>query len=123
MSRRLRDLRRLDARTVKWWHEWLAGVQQGCCHFEYAMDDRFVYSVCMGWLDHEIAWKIGRQPPGYGCQCDFEFDFEMPYDVESGAVDDTTTVVGDTPDWKAVATDMKREARRVAEAWVGKEDR
>lgn len=121
MSRCFRDLKRLNGMTVKRWWEWLNDVQQGCCHLEYAQDDKYVYSVCMGWLGDMIAWKIGRQSHNNAMQCDFDIDFEMPYNEESGEVDDTTAFLGDEFDWKEVAKDMKREAKRVAEAWIEKE--
>ena len=108
--------------------EWLHARQMGCCSICFATDDRYNYSVCIGWHDGghgwEVAWKIGRQTTNNIMQCDFAVDFEMPYSDESGDVDDTLEtidVVDGKPagyrSWAELASRMRREARRVWRDW------
>lgn len=144
MSRALPELRRLNGKVVKSWWDWLVETQYGCCSLEYESDDRHRYCVCMGWHDYDregcwkIAWKIGRQSRRNIMQCDFDVDFEMPYVEATGDVDDTLVVLGSPEkvkvdetvsvlksppiEWDEVAKDMKREARRIAKEWIGKEN-
>lgn len=112
---------------LKQWWDSLTATKCGCCHLEYAVDDndRQVYSVCMGWHDADdrpvIAWKIGRQSSISAMQCDFDFDFEMPYDPESGEVDDTLVTIETEPaDWNEIVKDIRAAARRIAKTWVDK---
>ena len=108
--------------------KWLHAQQMGCCSICFATDDRYNYSVCIGWHDGghgwEVAWKIGRQTTNNIMQCDFDVDFEMPYSDESGDVDDTLEtieVVGGKPvgyrSWAELASRMRDEARRVWHDW------
>ncbi len=141
MSRGFPNLKMINAKTVRGWWDWLVEAQCGCCHVEYARDDRHAYSVCMGWHDcglegWKIAWKIGRQSHRNIMQCDLDVDFDMPYVEETGDVDDTLVVLGSPTEvkdnetisvlrsprikWGEVAKDMKREARRIAKDWLGK---
>ena len=108
--------------------KWLHARQMGCCSICFATDDRYNYSVCIGWHDGghgwEVAWKIGRQTTNNIMQCDFDVDFEMPYSDESGDVDDTLEtieVVKGKPvcyrSWADLASRMRSEARRVWHDW------
>ena len=113
--------------------EWLHARQMGCCSICFATDDRYNYSVCIGWHDGghgwEVAWKIGRQTTNNIMQCDFDVDFEMPYSDESGDVDDTLEtieVVKGKPvgyrSWAELASRMRDEARRVWHDWKEESD-
>ena len=113
--------------------KWLHARQMGCCSICFATDDRYNYSVCIGWHDGghgwEVAWKIGRQTTNNIMQCDFDVDFEMPYSDESGDVDDTLEtieVVGGKPvgyrSWAELASRMRDEARRVWHDWKEESD-
>ena len=106
--------------------EWLHARQMGCCSICFATDDRYNYSVCIGWHDGghgwEVAWKIGRQTTNNIMQCDFDVDFEMPYSDESGDVDDTLRLVefpetATMKEWNAIASEMRKTARRVWKDW------
>ena len=113
--------------------KWLHARQMGCCSIWFATDDRYNYSVCIGWHDGghgwEVAWKIGRQTTNNIMQCDFDVDFEMPYSDESGDVDDTLEtieVVKGKPvgyrSWAELASRMRDEARRVWHDWKEESD-
>lgn len=120
----LPELKGLTAEKVRGWHKWLKDTQCGCCRLEYFWQAGQVYSVCMGWHDcgdegYKIAWKIGRQSVRNCMQCDFDLDFEMPYDEETGDVDDTLDTLETVPeDWEAVAAEMRAAAVRIANDWI-----
>ena len=122
--------------------KWLHARQMGCCSICFATDDRYNYSVCIGWHDGghgcEVAWKIGRQTTNNIMQCDFDVDFEMPYD-ETGDVDDTLETVEcavlanrrrslpySAPrgyrSWDALAARMRGQARRVFKNWKDEDE-
>lgn len=127
--------------TGKWLREsftWLVKEQAGCCSICFATNDTHNYAVCVGWHSYdderqpdgtlkeiwEVAWKIGRQTTNNAMQCDFDVDFEMPYDRETGDVDDTceTIVVrGGKPDgyksWDDLAAYVRKTAKRVWDDW------
>lgn len=115
----------VTGRFVKDSVEWLRKEDCGCCSVCYASDDRYRYCVCVGWHDTgdgwAVAWKIGRQTHDNVMQCDLDVDFEMPYDEYTGDVDDTLRVVECDPtamkEWNAIASEMRKEARRVFREW------
>lgn len=55
-------------------------------------------------------------------QCDLDVDFEMPYDPETGDVDDTLHVLDPAPEtkrgWEREATVARKEARRIWREWA-----
>ena len=123
-------LKDVTGKFVKESVEWLEKEQMGCCSICFATDDKYNYAVCIGW--HEggsrdgwsVAWKIGRQTTNNIMQCDLDVDFDMPYSVESGDVDDTLEtieVVKGKPvgyrSWVELATYMRKTARRVWNDW------
>lgn len=87
----------------------------------------------------KIAWKIGRQTHDNIMQCDFDVDFEMPSDPKTGDVDDTLEVIecatltnrrrglpysapSGYPGWDALASYMRRQARRVFRDWKDRDE-
>lgn len=122
-------LSEITGKTVKSWYEWLDKEGNGCSSLCFESDDRYNYAVCMGWhnlgdgpkaknYNHwVIAWKIGRQTHNNIMQCDFDVDFEMPWDPD-GDLDDTLQVIefpetADMAEWDAMASEMRSEAKRV----------
>lgn len=116
---------------------WTEG--NGCWAVCFATDSKYNYAVCIGWHDTgssparrggwKIAWKIGRQTTNNVMQCDFDVDFDLPYDPKTGDVDDTLEtieVMGGRPvghrSWAALATRMRKTARRVWKDWKEVED-
>lgn len=75
-------------------------------------------AIALGWHDNGedwvIAYKVGRIT---SLQCDFDVDFPMPYDCETGDVYDTcNTIVEDkqvpsAKDCYLIALDMNSSAR------------
>lgn len=132
------NLRDVTGRFAEDSVKWLEKEQMGCCSVCFATDDKYNYAVCIGWhrCDDErkpdgtygevwkIAWKVGRQTTNNVLQCDFDVDFEMPYDPETGDVDDTLDTIEVTDglpagyrSWAALAAHMREEARRVWNDW------
>ena len=98
---------------------------------------------------YKIAWKIGRQTHNNVMQCDFDIDFEMPYVTDEMAKADPELCEGDVDDtvetvelrcskhgqngyrhgvpegyrsWEALATQMRKTARRVFKDWKDHDD-
>ena len=138
-------LKEVDGEFVRSAVEWLLDEQTGCSSICFATDSKYDYAVCVGWHQAgperiangdgtfrnapgddgwRVAWKIGRQTPNNVMQCDFDIDFEMPYSLESGDVDDTVEVI-EVKDgkpvgyksWNELATTMRKTARRVWKDW------
>ena len=166
------DLRKLTGKLIKWWYHWLHTEGDGCCSVCFDSTEKYNYVVCMGWHHYDdemvldkngnpvqgehgikyrpvwkIAWKIGRQTRNNAMQCDFDVDFEMPYDDETGDVDDTLETIecekivhkpykylGKTchpwrwsvpagyRDWNALAARMRGQARRVFKNWKDEDE-
>lgn len=142
---KLGDVREVTGEFARESVEWLREMQEGCCSICFAADDRYNYAVCIGWHNTgpdripqpdgtwkdvpgddgwRIAWKIGRQTHDNVMQCDFDVDFEMPYDTDTGDVDDTCEVIetdGRRPagyrSWDRLASYMRKTARRVWRDW------
>ena len=120
-----RRLEKLTPDFVRGWFESLMEAQEGCCHLEYAADEKYAYSVCMGWTQgfadkqgqFDVAWKIGRQTHNNIMQCDLDIDFEMPWDEKTGDVDNTLTRVCGSSNWEHEAFEMREEARRIWERY------
>ncbi len=121
-------LREITGETVKGWYDWLVGAQCGCCHVRFADGRAHAWSVCMGWHDPSgagrewrVAWKIGRQAYDNAMQTDLDVDFEMPYDPETGEVDDTLEVLDPPPDgdaeWDELAASMREQAVSTYKRW------
>jgi hypothetical protein len=94
-------------------YKWLVEQDCGCSHWPIGEG----LAIAMGWIDNSIYAKIGRIT---GLQCDFDCDFPMPADPETGDVFDTMeqvwTVGEDTPKAKtfyAIAYDMNHFAPQV----------
>ena len=144
MAETTKDARRKIAECTGAWLkgcvDWLVKTQGGCCHLKFDTDTKNDYCVCIGWHDYtgdpkdgdsryKLAWKIGRQSIRNVMQCDFDIDFEMPYNPETGDVDDTLEtieVVDGRPvgyrSWADLAAHMRKVARRVWREWAEEED-
>ena len=138
-------LKEVTGKFVKDSYEWLKEQDMGCCSIWFETDDIYNYAVCIGWHNdgHEriaqpdgtfndvsgddgwrVAWKIGRQTHNNIMQADLDIDFEMPYNKETGDVDDTLETIevkGGCPvgykSWSDLAATMRKEAKRVWNEW------
>lgn len=124
-------LAEVTGETVHGWYDWLVKEQCGCCSVVFARDAKWNWVVCMGWHSEgdgkwQVAWKIGRESPRNAMQTDLDLDFEMPYDPETGDVDDTLEVLGSPPKtkakWNALARAMRDRAVRTYGRWKEEEE-
>lgn len=117
--------------------DWLLKYKQGCVHQVLGRTDEGT-ELCLviGWADigydleevkkngyedegHYICSKIGYQHRNNGMQSDFEWDFPMPYNPETGDVWDTDTYVakGDEQSWQTDADMYNKEAEKIWATW------
>lgn len=88
---------------------WSKGADYGDDEKEYGYEDEGYY----------ICSKIGYQHRNNGMQSDFEWDFPMPYNPETGDVWDTDTYVakGDEQSWQTDADMYNKEAEEIWATW------
>ena len=115
--------------------DWLMREKCGCCHFHLLTDDKGrKWSVVVGWSDgfdddtdlyKDGTWRvctmIAYQEYNNFMQTDFNIDFTMPYDEESGEVDNTCHYIGnitEVSDFNVVAEELKEEFNRVVSEWA-----
>lgn len=60
-----------------------------------------------------ISAKIGYQHSNNAMQTDYDWDFNMPYDLETGDVWDTSSYVPRDADWEREAADYNKEAQKI----------
>lgn len=130
------NLKEVTGKFVKESVDWLEKEQTGCCSICFATDNTYNYAVCIGWhnlgdgpkeknYQHwMVAWKIGRQTTNNVMQCDFEVDFDLPYNDDTGDIDDTLETIEivdgkpvDYRSWADLAAYMRKTARRVWNDW------
>lgn len=78
--------------------------ENGVYHWDFGQDDKGnTWAIVLGWRDgfdedpddacSDGAWrlcvKLAYQPSNSMLQCDYDFDWLMPYDEATGEVDDT----------------------------------
>lgn len=101
---------------------WLRKNECGCCHFKGFTDDLgFTWSIVVGWSDGfddgwKICSKIAKQGPGYSMTCDYDLDFVMPYDIDTGEVFDTDTELG--TNYKLEAERLNKEFKEVTDRYA-----
>lgn len=76
----------------------------GCAWVSLAEDRRMRYVIVVGWADDgeghdELRAKVARQPLDSAMQCDYDIDWEMPYDERTGEVWDTDVAVSSDDAW------------------------
>lgn len=109
---------------------WLDERKCGCCHHQVAeTGEGTVLCIVVGWEDGfdeapagtpladgtwRICAKVAYQHANNCCQCDYDVDWLMPYDPDTGDVDDTSTEVNATVsdvNW------LNKQALRVWKEW------
>lgn len=115
---------------------WLNSEKAGCCHHVVAHTDAgTVLAIVVGWSDGfeaapagtpnadgtwRVCAKIAYQHSNNAMQCDFDIDWYMPYNLDTGEVDDTCTEITATQanvDW------LNDTAKRVWKDWRTKLDK
>ena len=82
----MNDLKKLDKNAC--YHHWLGRDYKGN-----------IWALVFGYSDvmddtEELRGKVAYQPANSIMQCDYDWDWTMPYDDETGEVDDTELVIG-----------------------------
>lgn len=86
---------------------WSEGTDYGDDEKEYGyFDDGYCISA-----------KIGYQHRNNAMQTDYDWDFNMPYDLETGDVWDTSSYVPRDADWEREAADYNKEAEKIWAAY------
>ena len=130
-------LKKITGKDFKEAVDWLLKEKQGCVHQVLGRTDEGT-ELCLviGWADigydleevkkngyedegYYICSKIGYQHRNNGMQSDFEWDFPMPYNPETGDVWDTDTYVakGDEQSWQTDADMYNKEAEKIWATW------
>lgn len=108
--------------------------QGGCCHWKVATKDKMNICIVLGWTqfsdedddckdkyyydEFRLAVKVGYQPSNSMMQCDYEIDFNLPYNPDTGDVyDDCEYCIYKTTNFEALAKDINYMARYVVEHW------
>ena len=110
--------------------------QGGCYRWKvYAnTDDNKDISIVLGWTDGfdkndpdkdkyqddtwRLAVKVGYQPSNSIMQCDYDVDFNLPYNPDNGDVcDDCEYCIYETTNFEALAKDINTNASWVLKHW------
>ena len=123
----------ITAKELKEDVDFLVRNDCGCCRHEIGSDkDGNNWFILVGWQDGfekvskedctdgyasdetwRIATKIGYQSANNIMQCDFDVDFTMPYNEETGEVDDTCIKLPkceSETDWEIEAAQLNKFA-------------
>lgn len=126
----LKDMKKITLDELREDIKWLDEQKCGCCYHKVAWTDKGTYlAIVVGWDDGfteapagtpmadgtwRICAKVAYQHSNNVMQCDFDVDWLMPYDKDTGDVDDTCTQVsGSRFDVKW----LNEQARRVWKDW------
>lgn len=108
--------------------------QGGCYHWKVCSQGDKDIAVVLGWTqfpdeaddckdkyyddDFRLAVKVGYQPSNSMMQCDYDIDFNLPYNPDTGDVyDDCEYCIYETTDFGALAKDINYMASYVIEHW------
>ena len=65
-----------------------------CAHYYVGHDKKNDYALVFGYDEEEVLrGKVAFQPKNSIMQCDYEVDWNMPYNEETGDVDDTAVII------------------------------
>lgn len=130
-------LKKITGKDIKEAVDWLWENKQdgGCVHQVLGTtDDGTKLCFVVGWSNGSdygdddkkygyfdggycISAKIGYQHRNNAMQTDYDWDFNMPYDLETGDVWDTSSYVPRDADWESEAADYNKEAQKIWDAY------
>lgn len=108
--------------------------QGGCYHWKICAntdDNKDIYIV-LGWTQYEydsgntkyydkgynLAVKVAYQPSNSIMQCDYDVDFNLPYNPYNGEIDnDFEYLLTDTTDFNSIARDLNSNASWLIKHW------
>lgn len=108
--------------------------QGGCYHWKVCSQGDKDIAIVLGWTDGfdkndpakdkyqddtwRLAVKVGYQPSNSMMQCDYDIDFNLPYNPDTGDVyDDCEYCIYETTDFGTLAKDINYMASYVIEHW------
>lgn len=128
----------VTANELKKAADYLASTkEQGGCYrwkvYANTDDNKDIYIV-LGWTDGfdkndpdkdkyqddtwRLAVKVGYQPSNSIMQCDYDVDFNLPYNPDNGDVcDDCEYCIYETTNFEALAKDINQNASWVIKHW------
>lgn len=120
-------MEKITVQEIKEATDWLMTEKQGCWHKKtgyFRNGDPICFVI--GWEDYgehsdskysdgnyEICCKIAVN--NSSLQCDYDWDFQMPYNEETSEVDDTDCYVGDN--FEDTVKWLNDQAERVVLEW------
>ena len=124
----------LTGKVLKSWYEDLKKNEKegGCCSINFGDTDTWNYCICMGWTDgydpneeFKSRWRLAvgpkRQKRNNVMQCDFDLDFDYPYNKDTGDCDVRDYVFEKKPttmkEWNQIAAWTRRDARGMWRDW------
>ena len=116
----------LAARVKKAAVEMAEEQMSGCCYWRLGNIKNHVFAICIGWQPgyenepddtfashdgdigngYHLAIKLAFQPANSIMQCDFDVDWLMPYDPNTGDVDDTCEAIYADTDYDTLACSL-----------------
>ncbi len=126
----LKDMKKITLDELREDIAWLDERKCGCCYHEVACTDEGTkLCIVVGWSDGfeeapagtpraddtwRICAKLAYQHANNVMQCDFDLDWTMPYNKDTGEVDDTCTQVSGS---RSEVKRLNEQARRVWKDW------
>lgn len=104
---------------------WNLKDHEGTWFFDLDWDNGKRWAIAIAWMDWDNTndWrlyaKVAYQPKNSLMQCDYDIDWIMPYDEETGEVDDTETEITDIEkdvDW------LLKEWERIRKEYVDNDE-
>ena len=108
----IKDVKKITLNELKEDIAWLDQRKMGCCHHVVATTDEGTdLAIVVGWEDGfdeapagtpgadgtwRICAKVAYQHANNAMQCDYDVDWLMPYDPDTGEVSDTSMEVNGT---------------------------
>lgn len=126
----------ITAEDLKKAADYLASTKEqgGCYHWKVCSQGEQNIAVVLGWTQFpdeddsnkdkyyddgfRLAVKIGYQSSDSIMQCDYDVDFNLPYNPDTGDVcDDCEYCIYETTDFKSLANDINHNIDWVIKHW------
>ena len=126
----------VTAKELKKAADYLVDIKEegGCYHWKIANKDNKNICIVLGWINNfdeddpdkdkyqdgpwRLAVKVGYQPDNSVMQSDYDVDFNLPYNPETGVgYDDCEYCIYETTDFDELAKDINYMASYVIEHW------
>ena len=87
----------------------------------FAIDSNYIWAIVYGWVDSAdgVGVKVAYCPRK-SLMNEYDMDWIMPYDAETGDVDDTETILYTEEDSVNAVAHLNRTAQRFMDTYVDK---